>query len=390
MQKVLIVSKCPTHPTDAGNRQWILAQAETLKGMGCEVHFLYIEERGLKSPQEQYDSDLEKTKAYWGKNFHLLRVSKAQKAIFNIRKRVRMNFCHFHYKVDDNYPWGLDKMVNAIDAKYNFDICIINYYYLSKLFTQINIPKKAIATHDVFAYKDIKIGEPSLCITADTEAKAMQRCPHIFALQTVEADYFQMLSPKSKVYNFFGKFDYTPQPIAGNHNIVFLSGGNSFNQNGIRWFLKDVFPAIRHRFDDARLLIGGSICKDMPELKNHEGVEVQGFVDDPATFYAQADVCINPCYQGTGLKIKTFEAISYDKVTMVHPHSMKGIFDKDSAPLFASDKAEEWTTFLASVWGHQDKITEIKTEDKNYLEAMEAFVDSEYRRFLAAPDKSLR
>lgn len=384
MKKILIVSKCPTHPTDAGNRQWILAQAEVLKKMGCEVHFLYIEERGLKTPKEQYDRDLSETEAYWGEKFHLLKVTRLQKALFNFNMRYRKLFCHWHYHVDDNYPWGLGKMVNALDSENHFDICIINYYYLSKLFTQINIPKKAIATHDLIAYKDIKIGEPTLCITADTEAKAMQRCPHIFALQTVEADYFQMLSPRSKVYNLFGKFEYTPQLVAGNHNIVFLSGGNGFNQHGISWFLKEVFPNIRRRFADAKLLIGGSICKAMPELKSYDGVEVQGYVDDPYAFYAQADVCINPCYQGTGLKIKTFEAIGYDKVTMVHPHSMEGIYDKDHAPLFASDKPEEWVRYLESLWSSQQTIEDIKKRNKEYLESMERFVDSEYRRFLDA------
>ncbi len=384
MKKILIVSKCPTHPTDAGNRQGILAQAETLKRMGCDVHFLYIEERGLKTPKEQYDRDLNETEAYWGDKFHLLKVARLQKALFNFNMRYRKLFCHWHYHVDDNYPWGLGKMVNALDNKYHFDICIINYYYLSKLFTQINIPKKAIMTHDLIAYRDIKIGEPTLCITADTEAKAMQRCPHIFAVQTVEADYFQMLSPKSKVYNIFGKFNYSPQPVAENHKIVFLSSGNGFNQSGIRWFLKEVFPAIRNRFDDVQLLIGGSLCKAMPELKNYDGVDVQGYVDDPAAFYAQADVCINPCYQGTGLKIKTFEAVSYDKVTMVHPHSMEGIYDKDRAPLFASDKAEDWVRFLEKIWGSTRAIEDIKKCDQDYLMDMEKFVDSEYKRFLDA------
>lgn len=382
--KILIVSKCPTHPTDAGNRWWILSQAETFMSMGHEVHFLYIQELPMRKDKASYIESFQKTKDFWGKRFHVFDVSKLEKFKFNLTEQYRKRFCSNHQKVDDNYPWGLGKMVNALDNKYHFDICIINYYYLSKLFTQINIPKKAIATHDLIAYKDIKIGEPTLCITADTEAKAMQRCPHIFALQTVEADYFQMLSPKSKVYNFFGKFDYTPQPVAGNHKIVFLSGGNGFNQNGIRWFLKEVFPAIRNRFEDAQLLIGGSICKAMPELKAYEGVEVQGYVDDPAAFYAQADVCINPCYQGTGLKIKTFEAISYDKVTMVHPHSMEGIYDKDRAPLFASDKAEDWVRFLEKIWGCTRAIEDIKKRDKEYLEAMEKFVDSEYKRFLDA------
>ena len=109
---------------------------------------------------------------------------------------------------------------------------------------------------------------------------------------------------------------------------------------------------------------------------------LQGYVANPYDFYAQADVCINPCYQGTGLKIKTFEAVSYDKVTMVHPHSMNGIFDKEHAPLFASDKPEDWLRFLEKVWSEPSEIKRIKAEDKDYLERMEAFVDKEYQRFL--------
>lgn len=381
---ILIVSKCPTHPTTAGNRQWILAQAETLRRMGNEVHFLYIEERGLRTPSRPYDDDLRETSKYWGQNFHLFKVSKARKLLFNIIMQYRKRFCHHHYKVDDQYPYGVEKMVNKLDEQYHFDICIINYYYLSRLFNYIKIPKKAIATHDLIAYKDIKIGEPTMCITADTEAKAMQRCPHIFALQTVEADYFQMLSPKSKVYNFFGEFSYTPQPVIGNHDMVFLSGGNIFNQNGLRWFIKETLPVIRKRFADARLIVGGSICKAMPRLGEVDGVVSQGYIDDQADFYAQADVCINPCYQGTGLKIKTFEAVSYDKVTMVHPHSMEGIYDKEHAPLFASDKPGDWVRFLETVWDNPTKINEIKARDKEYLTAMERFVDSEYERFLGA------
>lgn len=380
---ILIVSKCPTHPTTAGNRQWILAQAEKLKGMGHDVHFLFIYVPALhKNLRKGAKEDIQATKGYWGDRYHQFNVGSIQKYKMLFLKYYRKNFNHWHYKVDDQYPYGVEKMVNKLDDQYHFDICIINYYDLSRLFEYIKIPKKAIATHDLFAYKDIKIGEPVMCVTADTEAKAMQRCPHIFALQTVEADYFQMLSPKSKVYNFFGEFRYQSQPIAGNHDIVFLSGGNGFNQNGIKWFLKVVFPVIRKRFADTRLLIGGSICKAMPQLKDVEGVVLQGYVANPYDFYAQADVCINPCYQGTGLKIKTFEAVSYDKVTMVHPHSMNGIFDKEHAPLFASDKPEDWLRFLEKVWSEPSEIKRIKAEDKDYLERMEAFVDKEYQRFL--------
>lgn len=350
--------------------------------MGHEVHFLYINEPGLRNDPAPYKESLEKTSQFWGERFHLFQVSKQQKFKFNLRKVYRMKFNHSHWKVDDQYPVGLDSMVNKLDAKYHFDVCVINYYYLSRLFEHIQIPKKAIATHDAIAYKDLKIGMPTMCITADTEAKAMQRCPHIFALQEQEADYFQILSPNSKVYDLYGKYKHHSQPVTGNHKMVFLSGNNEFNQNGIKWFLKEVFPVIRKTFTDAELLVGGSICKVLPSLGKIDGVTAMGYVDDPAEFYAKADVAINPVYQGTGLKIKTFEAISFDKVTLVHPHSMAGVFRKDDAPLFASDKPEDWVAFLKNIWGHTDAINSIKQKDKEYLQAMNDFIISEYKRFL--------
>lgn len=380
--KILIVSKCPTHPTDAGNRWWILSQAEMFMSLGHEVHFLYVHELPLRLDAESFKEGLEKTREFWGDRFHLFRVSKLQKLKMNLLKQYRMKFCHYHWNVDDQYPVGLEKKVNELDAKYHFDICVINYFYLSRLFEHIRIPKKAIATHDAIAYKDLKIGEPTMCITADTEAKAMQRCPHIFALQEQEADYFQILSPQSKVYNLYGKYVHHPQPVVGNHKMVFLSGNNGFNQNGIKWFLKEVFPLIKERFSDAELLVGGSICKVLPSLGDVEGVKALGYVDNPADFYALADVAINPVYQGTGLKIKTFEAISFDKVTIVHPHSMAGVFKKDTAPLMSSDKPQDWVGFLEKIWGEPDYISSVKDRNKVYLEEMNEYIVKEYKRFL--------
>lgn len=42
--RILIISKCPTHPTNAGNRWWILSQAEMFKSLGHDVYFLHISE----------------------------------------------------------------------------------------------------------------------------------------------------------------------------------------------------------------------------------------------------------------------------------------------------------------------------------------------------------
>lgn len=382
--KILIVSKCPTHPTDAGNRAWICSQANMLRRLGGEVHFLYVDERPQRRDSAPYLEALEMTRYNWGKNFHCYKVSGFRKLLLNLVYHFRMVFCGGQMHADDRWPHGLEREVERLHKEIGFDIVIVNYYYLSKLFLHTSIKKQAIATHDCFAYKNVKTGQPIAWLSASGEAKALQRCAHIFALQDVEAGYFKIVAPQSRVYCLYDTYQYKPSAVAGNHNLLFLSSDNPFNCSGIRWFVADVLPAIRRRWPDARLLVGGRICKAVPELAKAEGVVAQGYVESADEFYNQGDVAINPVSQGTGLKIKTFEAIAHDKVAIVHPHSMDGVFRPHDTPLFASTDPSAWVEYLEKVWGDRAFIERVKASDKEYISAMSAFVESEYRRFLEA------
>ena len=63
---------------------------------------------------------------------------------------------------------------------------------------------------------------------------------------------------------------------------------------------------------------------------------------------------------------------------------MAGVFRKEDAPLFASDKPEDWVVYLKKIWGHTDAINVIKQKNKAYLQAMNEFIIGEYNRFFNA------
>ena len=71
-------------------------------------------------------------------------------------------------------------------------------------------------------------------------------------------------------------------------------------------------------------------------------VILKGKYDNPDDFYALGDICINPVFNGSGLKIKTMEAISHGKVTIVDPHSAIGLFQSNSAPLYRVETAQDY------------------------------------------------
>lgn len=374
--KILIVSAFPTHPTTAGNLQWILTQATLLIKAGHEVHYLWVETVGMSSiTQWQKDA----TAAFWGDRLHILPASKKDYKVAQKKEKKRNHSTHSNlWECDEIYPVTLSKYVQKLNANNNFEACIVQYFYLTKLFDEIDIPIKVLSTHDSFAYRNLRVNDNSLYLTASEEAKAMQRATHILALQESERNYFEHLSPLSKTYTVYNYYPFHYSEIIDNKNILFLSSKNPYNINGIKWFIDEVLPLIVEDFPTCKLIIGGMICEELSSYAFMKNIELQGYVDNAEKFYSQGDVAINPVFQGTGLKIKTFEAISYDKVVITHPHSQEGIFRKEEAPLLSSEKGTDWPSLFHSIWDNKNEIQNIKKKNRQYIEKLDCHILAQY------------
>lgn len=380
MKKILVVSSVPTHPINAGNRMWITNSCEILKKLGCDIDFFYVYVKQWRHSENQ---SIEDTSRYWGDKFHLYKVSLFERILITVKKKVH-GFLHNNYvKCDDRYPIFLTKEIKKLVRYNQYDVCIVQYHYLTRLFDYISFPYTALATHDNFSYKDLVVNQRvSDCLDANESAKAMQRVNYIFSLNSQEHIFFEMLSPKSKVYTVYCYYEYHPQPIANNKNILFLSGPSPFNMNGLQWFLDEVFPLLIKRIPDCLLIIGGSICDKLQHLKSHKNIVIQGRVEDVDSFYRQGDISINPTYQGTGLKTKTFEAISYDKIEIAHPHSSIGIYARENAPILFSDIAEDWVNEIDCLLTNSNEIMQRKKKNEEYIKSMQNYVIDQYQNFL--------
>ena len=373
--KVLIVSTNLSHPTDAGNRAAIMGQVQILLHLGCEVHFLFVD-MSLRWTDESA------MREYWQGNYHVFHLSTLGKVRRVLTDKLRPRFSGGHWKCDDHYPFGLEKYVRLLNQKQHFDAVIIQYMRLSRLLPGIDIPRKAIYTHDVFSYKDLRIGGPFYeACDANEEAKAMQRCPNIFAIQKEEAIYYKFIAPKSRVFTVYNPYEFHQQPVCGNQNILYLASRMEFNVTGIRWFLEQVWPKLLIVHPEAKLLIGGTVCQHIAQSQ-YPNVELQGFVESLDDFYRQGDIVINPVYQGTGMKIKTFESLSYGKTTIVHPHSATGIFQKDSAPIHCTADADEWVSTLNQMLCPGYDHAGNQKAAKAYIEAMYGYIAKQYDIFL--------
>jgi glycosyltransferase involved in cell wall biosynthesis len=83
------------------------------------------------------------------------------------------------------------------------------------------------------------------------------------------------------------------------------------NQQGMEWFIREVWPTIRHRLPEARLdVVGRNASPAIEAMHGQLGIEVHGFVKDLDAMYQQAAVSVVPLLAGGGTRLKILESLA--------------------------------------------------------------------------------
>jgi len=107
---------------------------------------------------------------------------------------------------------------------------------------------------------------------------------------------------------------FRPQPVQPRPgNVVFVGSLDWYpNEDGISWFLREVFPHIRREVGNASLtIVGRNPSPRLQKLQAKEPcVEVTGTVSDVRPYLARAEVVVVPLRIGGGTRLKIFEAMA--------------------------------------------------------------------------------
>ena len=109
---------------------------------------------------------------------------------------------------------------------------------------------------------------------------------------------------------FDDKLDYNKLTERREQKPRGIFAGSLFfpNEYGVRWFVQHVAPHV-----NAEILIIG---KGFETLKNDlecDNVKVIGTVEDVSEYFYRADFVIAPIFEGSGMKLKTAEALMCGK-----------------------------------------------------------------------------
>lgn len=194
------------------------------------------------------------------------------------------------------------------------------------------------------------------------EGRELLRCERQVALQAQqsffvtpnECELFLRQAPESRGRvqalsngvdaEFFQPDPARPSPFGASEIPIVFTGAMDYwpNVDGVSWFARDMLPALRQRWPQARFYIVGRSPSDAVRALAADDVVVTGTVPDVRPYLQHASVVVAPLRVARGIQNKILEAMAMRQAVVtvgscaeaIGAQSDQGLVRADTAPAF--------------------------------------------------------
>lgn len=182
-----------------------------------------------------------------------------------------------------------------------------------------------------------------------------------------EAELFRGLAPEcaSRVGYYSNGVDleyFSPargydNPYPPGERVLVFTGAMDYwaNVDAVTWFAREVFPALRARFADARFYIVGSRPTAEVQALAGNAIVVTGSVPDIRPYLAHAQVSVAPLRIARGIQNKVLEAMAMAKPVVVSPQALEGIDAEPGLEVLLAPDAAAFITLTAAQLSQPDE-----------------------------------
>ncbi len=156
-----------------------------------------------------------------------------------------------------------------------------------------------------------------------------------------------------------------------NPNSIFFIGGLDWlpNQEGIKWFVKEVWPTIKTKHPALEFYIAG---RNMPEWMNElngNGIHILGEIDDALGFIAENAIMIVPLFSGSGMRIKIIEGMAMKKAIVSTSIGAEGIDYSDGLNISIADEKQEFIDKLNQLLADENRVAAVGENARELIES---------------------
>jgi glycosyltransferase involved in cell wall biosynthesis len=125
------------------------------------------------------------------------------------------------------------------------------------------------------------------------------------------------------------------------------------NQEGLRWFLDQVWPLVHKVHPDLQFHIAGKRAPDWIREIRLNGVNFVGEVEDAGAFMKSRGLMVIPLLSGSGMRIKILEGASLGKSMVTTSKGLEGIDFQHEREVLVADAPEEFAQAILKCVDHK-------------------------------------
>lgn len=352
MRTLLLVSPAPTHPDNAGNRTRIRALLELYEQLGIDFHFLFFRhEPGDEAAMTER----------WGKDrcTFLDFVPPKHKHSFpqRLRRKAAKVFGQslvLPYQIDAWQSDALVQQMRAVADRIQPTAVQVEYVFFSHLFECF--PRsvfRILDTHDIVANRHQQFldhgRDPEWFYTTPAEeARGIQRADCVIAIQPEEKSYFAGLTDRPvATVGHLVELQSPSTPTTSEPTAMFIGSSNRVNHDAFDFLVNEVWPQVISEIPSAVLEVYGRICSHTGNAGN--GIRLMGEVPDVDRAYERAWTVLCPLRFGTGLKIKSIEALGKSKALISTTAGSGGLESGKGTAFLCADSASDFAARCVEV-----------------------------------------
>ena len=329
LKNILFLSPTPSHPQTQGNRRRIYEVCQRFKQQGYAVHFVWLasEWRGVIS----YDA-LTAMRDAWD-HVHVVPHSGPDGG--------------FGGTLDALWTKSLEDMVGWLRLNFEYEVVWAHYVLLSKV-CEIFADEETVAvvdTHDVLGDRDAifkPFGRKSdfASLTREEEKRGLARADFAVACQPEDEEYFKREYGLQNTLTI-GQIQHAtavPERKGTGKTVGFIGSQNAVNVESLKQLVAELEAQREVLPKDFRLRLAGSMTRGA-DIHLPDFVEDCGYVDNLAEFYASVDLMVLPLEFGTGLKVKSVEAVSFGVPVLGTEHAFIGLVTDEPLHQFQTVKS---------------------------------------------------
>ena len=373
-RRALVFSPVPTHPTTHGNRARVLHLVQFLENIGFEVHLAVL--------QVGRDMDEAAMRLAFGARLHLipykrpLRRRETLLGRFGRRLRQLVDVEARHtVGVDDWYDDRTDAALRSLDDNVGFDLAVVEYVFMSRALLALSTPRvKVIDTHDLFANRHrlfLEAGQsPQWFSTSpEDEQRGLKRADLVLGIQAQETALLRGYGVNAITFGHTVAVDYLWGSASPQYDFLIVGSSNFMNVEGLLWFGHEVLPLLLASLPALRVAVVGGVCASTPDM---QGLLKLGVVPDLAAVYACTRLVLNPVQSGTGLNIKSVEALGFGMPLLATVSGSRGLEATHGHAIAVVDSPAEFAKTALTLLANSDELAQMSQRAHVFAQAWNA------------------